>query len=34
MAGAMAMADKLPKIRDEDREGKVRLMTMFPLIIN
>ena len=26
MAGAMAMADKLPKIRDEDREGKVRLM--------
>ena len=23
MAGAMAMADKLPKIRDEDRESKV-----------
>ena len=34
MAGAMAMADKLPKIRDEDREGKVRLMMMSPLIIN
>ena len=26
MAGAMAMADKLPKIRDEDREGKVRMI--------
>ena len=34
MAGAMAMADKLPKIRDEDREGKVRLVMMCPLILH
>ena len=32
MAGAMDMAAKLPKIRDEDREGKVSVMSVKTMI--
>ena len=32
MAGAMSMADKLPKIKDEEREGRVNQFIMLAIL--